>query len=112
MITTEEEKFLQFWEHHRGPYSSTLSKLLRGLPVASYFGIPILLFIGIVYFFMPDWYMKISKSSPQTFLVVFIAVFILIVFYAYFRMHFKWEMNEQLYKELTYKKQKSEAAKT
>jgi hypothetical protein len=31
---------------------------------------------------------------------------LVIVFYAYFRMQYKWEMNEQLYKELKCKENK------
>jgi membrane protein YdbS with pleckstrin-like domain len=106
MITAEEEKFLAYWSKNREILGTTKSKLVRGFPVASFFGIPIMLFIVFVYFFMPDWYMRISKSSPATFVVVFIAVLILIIFYAFMRMHFKWEMNEQLYKELLHKKSK------
>ncbi len=111
MLTSEEDKFLTFWEQNREEYSSFSSKLKRGLPMASFFGLPIIFFVAIVYFFIPDWYIKISKTSPQAFLVVFIAVFMLILFYAFTKMHFKWEMDEQFYKELKYKKQKSEAAK-
>jgi uncharacterized membrane protein len=106
MITAEEEKFVQFWSENREQLGTTKSKLIRGFPMASFFGIPIMLFIVCVYFFFPDWYMKISKSTPATFVVVFIAILILIIFYAFMRMHFKWEMNEQLYKELLHKQNK------
>ena len=33
------------------------------------------------------------------------AVLAIAVFYALFRMKFKWEMNDQLYKELKFKEQ-------
>ena len=74
--------------------------------MACMFGLPILLLIACVYLFLPEWYTKISKTSPETFLIVTIAVFIAILFYAFTRMHFKWEMNEQLYKEIKYKEKK------
>jgi glucan phosphoethanolaminetransferase (alkaline phosphatase superfamily) len=111
MLTAEEQKFMQYWEQNREAHSSFISKLLRGLPMACVFGLPILLLIVSVYFFMPDWYTKISNTSPQTFFVVVIAVIIAILFYAVARMHFKWEMNDQLYQELKQAKNKLEAAK-
>jgi amino acid permease len=110
MLSEEEQKFVMYWERNREEFSSPLSKLLRGLPMAMVFGLPILLLILCVYLFLPEWYIKISKTSAQTFLVVVIAVFIAIVFYAFTRMHFKWEMNEQSYLELKHKQKKMDAA--
>ncbi len=108
MLSAEEEKFMEYWEKNREAYSSTGSKFLRGLPMACLFGLPILLFIACVYLFFPDWYMKISGTSAETFFVIVIGVFIAIIFFAFFRMHFKWEMNEQLYLELKAKRRKSD----
>ncbi len=103
MINEEQEKFITFWAEHRDEYNKSWSKLVRGLPMALMFGLPILLLLFVVYLFIPDWYYKISKTSSQAFVVVIIAVSIAVVFYAFVRMHFKWEMNEQLYKELKQK---------
>jgi phosphotransferase system glucose/maltose/N-acetylglucosamine-specific IIC component len=112
MLTEEEENFYTFWEENRESYSTTKSKLLRGLPYATLFGLPIILFIAVVYIFFPDWYLKISKTSPESYLVVFIAIIIFIIIYAFIRMHFKWEMNEQAYKEMKQIKKKEQAAKS
>ncbi len=79
--------------------------------MATMFGMPIILFILVVYLWFPDWYMKISGTSAGSFIMVVIAVLICILFFSYFRMHFKWEMNEQLYTELKIKQQKEQAAK-
>jgi len=77
--------------------------------MAIVFGLPIILFVLVVYLWFPDWYAKISGSSAGSFMMAVIAVLICILFFsyfrmhfkwAYFRMHFKWEMNEQLYLEL------------
>ena len=106
MLTDDETRFLAYWDKNKELHSTTSSKLLRGLPMACLFGLPILLLIACVYLFLPEWYTKISKTSPATFLVVTIAVFIAVFFYAFVRMHAKWEMNEQLYKELKYKEKK------
>jgi hypothetical protein len=110
MLSEKELSFIQHWESCRLPYSSAVSKLMRGLPAALMFGLPIILFIFSVYLFFPEWYTKISNTSSGTFVTIIIAVLLAVVFLAYFRMHFKWEMNEQLYKELLYKQKKQEAA--
>ena len=68
--------------------------------MALIFCLPILLFIVVVYLFFPEWYTKISQTSQGTFITIVIAVFICVGFFSYFRMHYKWEMNEQLYDEL------------
>ena len=110
MLSPEEENFIAYWEKNRELHSSTMSKFLRGLPMACLFGLPILLFVAAVYLFFPDWYMKISGTSAETFFVIVVAVILAIIFFAFIRMHFKWEMNEQLYLELKYKQKKSRAA--
>jgi hypothetical protein len=112
MLTLEEENFIQYWEQNKDVHGTFMSKILRGLPMAFVFGLPILLLIIVVYLFIPDWYIKISKTSPQAFFVVVIAVIIAIIFYAFTRMHFKWEMNNQIYQELKQKQKKADAAKT
>lgn len=108
MLSREQSGFIQYWEANRQRYSSFSSKISRGLPFAVIFFIPILLFVGIVYLFFPEWYAKVSDTSTASLIVAFIAVFIAILFFAYFRMHFKWEMNEQLYHELLYKQKKND----
>ena len=108
MLTDDERRFVTFWEKNKELHSTFTSKLLRGLPMACMFGLPILLLIACVYLFLPEWYTKISKTSPETFLIVTLAVFAAIFFYAFTRMHFKWEMNEQLYKEIKYKEKKAQ----
>jgi uncharacterized membrane protein len=110
MLADKEQQFLAYWEQNRIPFSSFGSKMLRGLPMAIMFGLPILLSVMVVYFFFPEWYMKISATTSGTFGVVVIAVCIAILFFSYFRMHFKWEMNEQAYLELKQKLKRSQAA--
>lgn len=100
MLSEKDKQFMQYWEKERLKQSTFLSKILRGLPMAFIFCLPILLFIFSVYLFFPEWYMRISQTSQGTFITVVIAVFICILFFSYFRMHYKWEMNEQLYDEL------------
>ncbi len=129
MLTEKEKQFLRYWEQVREKESSFTHKLLSGLPMALLFGLPILLFIIAVKLFLPGWYDKATDTSGKIvlpewsakfiqasagdYVMAFVAVVLLVLFYSYFRRHFKWEMNEQLYKELKYKENKAiSAAKT
>lgn len=110
MLTAKELEFIKYWEAHRTSQNSFQSKLLRGFPMALMFGLPIILFILAVYIWFPAWYTKISATTSGSFITIVIAVFIAIIFFSYFRMHFKWEMNEQLYLELKQKQKRQDAA--
>ncbi|MEO7446237.1 MAG: hypothetical protein ABIT96_06485 [Ferruginibacter sp.] len=104
MLSLKQEQFLNYWDLNRQHLGTTTSKILRGLPMAFIFGLPILLLLAVIYFFLPEWYYKISNVTTGSIITAVIAVFIAILFMSYFRMHFKWEMNEQLYRELLQKK--------
>lgn len=106
MITEKEKEFVEYWERVRIVRSTMGNKIASGLPLAAMFGLPIILSLIVVRLFFPDWYTKIANTTSGMFMAVIIAVIIAILFYGYFRMHFKWEMNEQLYKELKIKQQK------
>ncbi|MEP7108832.1 MAG: hypothetical protein ABI760_12640 [Ferruginibacter sp.] len=107
MLSEKEVAFLRYWELNRETENTFISKLTRGFPMALLFGLPIILLVIFVRIFIPDWYMKISATSPGMFLTALIAITGVVIFYAYFRMQYKWELNEQLYKELKSKEKKS-----
>ncbi len=107
MLSEEDIKFLRYWERVRDSESTFMSKLTRGLPMAFLFGLPILLSVVVVRLLMPNYYLKMSQTSPGAFVTVIIAILIIIVFYAFFRMEYKWEMNEQLYQEMKFKENKN-----
>jgi len=111
MLSEKEEQFILSWEAERESLKTFSSKLSRGLPMALMYGLPIVLFIVAVQLFFPKWYTKISNTSSGTFITIIIAVTIFILFFAYFRMHYKWETNEQLYKELKSRQRKLNAGK-
>ena len=111
MLSEKEHEFLEYWEQNREAQGELMSKLLRGLPMAILFGLPILLSVLAVYLFSPEWYTKISKTTAGTFDVVIVAVLISIFFFSFVRMHFKWEMNEQAYHEIKHKLSRNDAAK-
>ncbi len=108
MLSEKEKQFIVYWERVREKENSTYMKIRNGLPMAIIFCLPILLFIFTVRIFLPEWYIKISNTSSGSFITIIIALFLCILFYAYFRMHYKWEMNEQLYRELTNKAGKTD----
>lgn len=97
-----------YWERERERQNTFWGKLVNGLPMAFLFSLPIILLVLAVYIFFPDWYTKISNTSSGSFITTIVAVFICILFFSYFRMHYKWEMNEQLYRELKDKENKSD----
>lgn len=100
MLSKKEEDFIKHWELVRIPYSTFSSKLMRGLPMSIIFTFPVLLSLALVYFLSPEWYTKISQNLNGSFAPIVIGLFLITLFFSFFRMHFKWEMNEQLYQEL------------
>jgi len=122
MLTEKDRKFIIYWEQVRQKESSFRHKFLAGLPMAFMFGLPVLLFLGAVKIFFPSWFTtashkqtdiivpglteKFMKLSAGDIITAFIAVILIVLFFSYFRMHYKWEMNEQLYKELKNKEKK------
>jgi len=107
MITEKEKQFINYWEKEKDIQSTFSSKLLRGFPMAILFSLPIILSVIVVKLFMPEWYTKISATSPGMFTTVIFAVLVIAFFYAVFRMQAKWEHNEQLYQSLKKKENKS-----
>ena len=108
MLTEKEIKFIMEWEKVRVEYNTFGSKVRRGLPMAILFSLPILLSVALVFFLSPEWYTKIGQKAASSFSSIVVAILLSIFFFSYFRMHFKWEMNEQLFEELKAKKNKSE----
>lgn len=111
MLTEKEKRFLAYWEGAREKESGFGQKMRRGLPMAMLFGLPILASVVVVYFLSPEWYTKVSRSITQVTVTVIIAVILFMLFFSFTRMHFKWEMNEQLYQELKQKRAREDAAK-
>jgi hypothetical protein len=103
MLSEKDRAFMLYWERERDKQNKFVNKLMAGLPMAFIFCLPILLLLGVVYFYLPEFYTRIStalNTSSSTMLVIVVAVFCCVLFFAYFRMHYKWEMNEQYYQAL------------
>ena len=102
MITDQEKLFINYWESNREKEKRWLLKLAVGLPLGLVFAFPILLSV-----IFHDWYKSMIFISGSQLTVVLIAVLGIAVFYTLFRIRFKWEENEQRYKELKFKENKS-----
>jgi hypothetical protein len=57
-----------------------------------------------------DWYKNMIPISKSLIILITITVLGIAVFYSVFRMKFRWDANEQFYKELKFKEQKTDAA--
>jgi membrane protein YdbS with pleckstrin-like domain len=112
MLSEKDKKFMSIWEKERDRRNTVSDKILSGLPMALMFSLPIILLIFVVYIFFPEWYTRISSTSQGTFITVVVAVLISTLFFSYFRMHYKWEMNEQLYHELKKKEKLAQSSET
>lgn len=102
MLTKHEEDFIQYWEKNRNTYNNSAKQWLIAIPLA------LALCIATMLVLKSGWYERAdmvanSQSSP---VIIFLAFLVIIVFIGIFTRRFKWETNEQRYKELMAKKEK------
>jgi len=105
MLSPDEQRFVNYWETNREKQKNFVRQLFFGLP----FGL--LLGIGIVALFESGWYERAnmvaySQSTPW---VLIVGILITAVFTGVFYKRYKWEENEQRYKELQVKKRNAES---
>jgi pilus assembly protein TadC len=105
MLSKDEKKFIEFWEKNREKEKTFLRQIIGGLPLGLVFALPVLVVV-----IFHDWYKNMVYISNSLIIVIIIGVLGVAVFFAIFRMRFKWETNEQLYKELKFKEKKDNAA--
>ena len=103
MITDQEQLFINYWEVNRVKQKKIFYQLAWGLPLGLVFALPVLLSV-----IFKDWYKSMVFISSAQITLILITVLGIAVFFALFRMKFKWEENEQRYKELKYKQSKTE----
>ncbi len=105
MLTNDEKLFIEYWEKNRDKKKHFLYQLAYGLPYGLVFALPVL--VALIFH---DWYKSMVYISGAQVIVIMICVLGIAIFFAVFRMRFKWENNEQVYKELKFKAQKGDAA--
>jgi len=105
MLTKDEMLFIEYWEKNRGREKQFLRQLVGGLPMGLVFALPVL--VAVLFH---GWYKNMVYISDSQIIVIIIAVLCVAFFFSIFRGRFKWEQNEQLYKELKFKKRTDDAA--
>jgi len=103
MVTDQEQLFLNYWDANRDKQKKLFYRLTIGLPLGLVFAFPVLLSV-----IFHDWYKRMIFISSSQITLILITVIGIAVFFALFRMNFKWEENEQRYKELKFKQNKSD----
>jgi hypothetical protein len=100
MLTQEEEKFLLYWAENRDKAKSIKSQLSMGLPLGLLIG------LGIILNYVSGWYTRANMvaNGQSTPLVLIFAIIFIVIFCTIFYKRHQWEMNEQRYMELEYKK--------
>lgn len=106
MLTDDEKSFILYWEKNREKDKKIFTKFLYGSPWGLVFALPIL--IAVIFH---SWYKNMVYISPSLITIIIFAVIAIAVFYTLFSMQFKWDRNEQIYKELKFKQSKEDAAK-
>lgn len=104
MVTDQEKLFIDYWEANRDKEKKIFYQLAIGLPLGLVFALPVLLAV-----IFHDWYKRMIFISSSQLTIILITVLGIAVFFALFRMRFKWEENEQRYKELKFKQTKTDA---
>jgi hypothetical protein len=105
MLTKEEKSFIEYWENNKEKDKKVWRRFLYGSPWGLIFALPIL--VAVIFH---DWYKNMVAISPSLITLIIIAVIGIAVFYTIFSMQFKWDRNEQIYKELKFKEKKEKAA--
>jgi hypothetical protein len=104
MLSRHDEAFLLYWEKNRKREKKLLRQMFIGLPLG------LLISGGIVFSLDLGWYSRANMvaNSQMNPYVLLIAVIAIAVFTAIFYKKYKWDMNEQHYRELIFKKQQQQ----
>ena len=105
MLTKEEILFIDYWEKNREKERQFFRQLTYGSPWGLVFALPVLVVV-----IFDDWYKNMIPISKSQIVLIIITVLGIAVFYSVFKMRFRWENNEQIYKELKFKQKKEDAA--
>ncbi len=106
-LTSDEQRFIAYWEEERKRKKKFLRKLSFGLPLA------VLMVGAVLVNLVSGWYQKADleiRKHSSVIIVVLVAVIGIVVFITVFSARHKWEMNEQTYLELLAKKNRKPGA--
>jgi hypothetical protein len=105
MLRDENEVFLDFWTNNREKEKNSTRPFLVGLSAGFAIG------IGVILVLESGWYTRANMvaNSRLSSLVLLLAILILSFFMAFFYRKFRWEMQEQRYRELLAGRYKTES---
>lgn len=106
MVTTEEQRFIEYWEENRLKRKRSLRQLAIGLPLGLLIG------MGIIVNVASGWYKRaamVINAKPSFVLVLIIAIILIVLFISIFQSRLRWDQNEQRYRELVGRKETSKA---
>ena len=105
MLTDEEIAFMDYWERNRDKQNKIFKQLLLGIPVGLLFVIP------IVFSLVSGWDKRavmIANTGDFNPGILLVALLLIIGFTAIFSRKYRWDQNEQKYRELQAKKGREE----
>jgi membrane protein YdbS with pleckstrin-like domain len=105
MLTEEENGFIGYWETNRLRKKKISRQLSIGLPLGA------VLVIAIFANLLSGWYkradMELKEEESSLILVLLAAAILIVAFIVVFSARHRWDMNEQRYRELLDRKEKS-----
>ena len=104
MWTEHEKNFVAYWEANRLRKKKFFRQLSVGLPLS------VFLVMAIAINFFSGWYKRADmeiRSQSSLVLVLVIAGLLIVGFMTVFSAKHKWDMNEQHYRELLSKRDKT-----
>lgn len=103
MLNKEELGFIEYWEQNRLRKRKVWRQLSVGLPLGVVLAIAMLLNI------FSGWNKGGTQvvNNPGRFFVVLVAIILVVIFIVMFSARHRWDMNEQHYKELLKKKERT-----
>lgn len=108
MLTENEKQFVKYWEANRLRQKSWQYQLLTGLPLGLLFSLPVIILLMTAKFWYKRAEMQANTMMSPT--VLIIAVLLIAIFVAFFFKNHRWEMREQLYRQLKAREEQQERA--
>jgi uncharacterized membrane protein YbhN (UPF0104 family) len=102
MLTEQEKGFIEYWEKNRIVKKRIFRQLALGMPLG------VLMVVAIFVNFFSGWYkradMTLHSEQSSLILVLLVAALLIVAFVVVFSVRHNWDMNEQHYKELLFRK--------
>ncbi|MEZ5034359.1 MAG: hypothetical protein R2796_05180 [Chitinophagaceae bacterium] len=103
-LSKKEQDFLDYWKKNRDKKKKVLRQLYVGFPLA------VLLIVAIFINMFSGWFKKadmiLHQENFSFIIILIIASLAIIAFIVIFSARYRWEQNEQAYRELLVKKNK------